>query len=416
VPAPVEGDSIMSLEVLPAQRLAQLQAIYDGAPVGLCLLDRNLRYVSLNRRLAQMNGVPLAAHLGKTVAEVIPHVFPLVEPFIRRAMHGEPVIGVEVQKPPAADGSEGHTLLLTYQPVRDEAGEILGVSVALMDVTGSKRTERALRESETHYRHMMQLNPHVPWVLDKNGEVTEASTRWELFTGQSIEEALGNGWQKMLHPDDLEPTREAIRISLNTGAPIDVEYRVRRPGADWTWMRSRGSPRFGPTGKVVRIYGVVVEVEGQKQVSEELRNSQAELRTAVDAVPMGMIFADAQDCSIYLVNPAAERIFRGAIFPGQKLVDYSRLSFVHHEDGRALPADEFPLARTMLRGETVAARRVRFRDFDGAPTDLEISSKPIYANDGAFIGGLMLIRELAAQDQTVASAFPVVADAAVPLG
>ena len=187
LPAAMEGDSIMSLEALPAQRLAQLQAIYDGAPVGLCMLDRNLRYVSLNRRLAQMNGVPLAAHLGKSVAEIIPHIFASVEPYIRRALQGEPVFGVEVQKPPAVDGGEAQTLLLSYQPARDEAGEILGVSVAIMDITGSKRTELALRESENHYRHMMQLNPHVPWVLDRNGEVTEASARWESFTGQPLE-------------------------------------------------------------------------------------------------------------------------------------------------------------------------------------------------------------------------------------
>jgi PAS domain S-box-containing protein len=341
--------------------------------------------------------VPLAAHLGKTVAEVVPQVFPRVEHYIRSALQGQPVSGVEVHKPPTSDGSEGQTLLLSYQPVRDEAEEIIGVSVAIMDITGSKQAERALRETENHYRHMMQLNPHVPWVLDNNGEVTEASPRWESFTGQPLEEALGNGWLKMLHPDDLEPTREAIQISLRTGAPIDIEYRVRRPDADWTRMRSRGSPRLGPTGKVVCIYGVVEVVEGQKQISEELRNCQAELRAAVDAVPMGMIFADAQDCSIYMINPVAEHVFRGAIFSGQKLMDYSKLSFIR-ADGSALSPDEFPLVRTMLRNETIAARRVLFDGPDGTQLDLEISSKPIYSNDGSFIGGLMLVREFAADD------------------
>ncbi len=410
VPGPMDGDSFVSLDVLPAQRLAQLQAIYDGAPVGLCMLDRNMRYVSLNRRLSQMNGVALSAHLGKTVAEVIPRIFPMVEPYIRRALQGESITGVEVQKPHAADGSESQTLLLSYQPARDEAGEILGVSVAIMDVTSSKRTERALRESENHYRHMMQLNPHVPWVLDSNGEVTEASPRWESFTGQTVEEALGNGWLKALHPDDVEPTLEAIRISLKTGQPIDVEYRVRRPGGEWNWMRSRGSPRFGPTGRVVCIYGVVEGVHEQKQMTEELQNSHAELRTALSAVPVGMVLADAQDCSIYMVNPEADRIFRGAIYPGQKLTDYSKMNFFW-ADGHMLQAEDFPLSRTMLRGETVDARHVRYNDSDGMQMDLEISSKPIYADDGALIGGLMMIRELIAPDQAMAFVRSARADA-----
>jgi PAS domain S-box-containing protein len=398
ISAPMDGDSITSLEALPAQRLAQLQAIYDGVPVGLCLLDRNMRYVSLNRRLSQMNGVPLAAHLGKTVAEVIPRVFPLVEPYIRRAMQGEPVAGVEVQKPPLADGSHGETLLLSYQPARDEAGEILGVSVAIMDISDARKTERALRESENHYRHMMQLSPHVPWVLDSNGRVTEASSRWEAFTGQPMDEAMGDGWQKMLHPDDVKPTQEAIRASLSSGAPIDIEYRVRRPGGEWLWMRSRGSPRFGPTGKVICIYGVVEEVHGQKQTTEELQNSQAELRAAVNAVPIGMALADAQDCSIYMVNPEADRIFHGAIYPGQKLVEYTKVRFAR-ADGRTLQPEEFPLSRTMLRGETVSARHVLYDGRNGSPANLEVSTRPIYSDDGSFIGGLMLVRELVTEGQ-----------------
>jgi len=396
-PAPIDGGSIFSHDLLPSQRLAQLQAIYDGVPVGLCLLDRNMRYVSLNKRLSQLNGIPAAAHLGRTVEEVIPHVFPLVEPFIRRALQGEPVSGVEIQKPTSPDGTEGQTLLLSYQPARDEAGEILGVSVAIMDITCNKKTEYALRESENHYRHMMQLNPHVPWVLDSNGKVTEASSRWETFTGQTIEEALGDGWQRMLHPDDVVPTQEAIRVSLSTGEPIDVEYRVRRPGGEWKWMRSRGAPRFGPTGKVMCIYGIVEEVDGHKQVTEELQNCQAELRAAVNAVPVGMVLADAQDCSIYMVNPEAERIFRGAVFPGQRLVEYSRLSLTR-KGGNGLLPDEFPLSRTMLRGEPLGPKRMVYVRSDGTSTGLELSSKPIYSDDGTLIGGLMMVRELSSED------------------
>jgi PAS domain S-box-containing protein len=393
---PVDGGSIMSGDLLPSQRLAQLQAIYDGVPAGLCLLDRNLRYVSLNRQLAQLNGVPAAAHLGRTVAEVIPHVFPLVEPHIRRALQGQPVSGVEIEKPPPPGGGQAQTLMVSYQPARDEAGEILGVSVAIMDVTGARQAERALRESENHYRHMMQLSPHVPWVLDSAGEVTEASPRWESFTGQPLEEALGNGWLRMLHPDDAEPTREAIRVSLRTGDPIDIEYRVQRPGKGWKWMRSRGAPRFGPTGKVVCIYGVVEEVDVQKQVAEELQNCQAELRAAVNAAPIGMVLAGAQDCTIYMVNPEAERIFRGAVFAGQKLTEYSRLG-LSRIDERELPSDELPLSRTMLRGEPLGPRRMRYIYPDGTQAQLELSSKPIYSDDGTMIGGLMMVRDLSSQ-------------------
>jgi len=391
VPVPLDEDSVVTHETMPAQRLAQLQAIYDGAPVGLCFLDPRMRYVSLNKRLSQLNGVPLTAHLGKTVAEVIPRAFPLVEPFIRRALQGEPISGVEVQRPPDQDGGAWKTLMVSYQPVRDEAGEVLGVSVAIMDITRRKRMEEALRESENHYRHMIQLSPHIPWVLDARGEVIEASSRWESLTGQKMDKALGSGWLTMLHPDDVQPTLEAIRECLTTQLPIDIEYRVRRPDGAWIWMRSRGAPRFAPTGEIVRIYGVVEEVHGHKQLTEELENCQAELRAAINAVPVGLVLADANDGAVVMVNPRATEILKGAIFTGQKLTEYTRLP-VSHLDGTPLKPEEYALSRAVLRGETVERLEVIFKPADASPVQLLVSSRPIHAHDGRLIGGLLMIR------------------------
>jgi PAS domain S-box-containing protein len=255
------GDGPVSLEGPPLHRLAQLQAIYDGAPVGLCFIDRSMHYVSINRKLAEFNRVPVLAHLGRSPAEVIPQVFPQVEGYLRRALQGEAVEGVEIHRPPAQSGGEPQTLLGSYQPVRDEAGEVIGVSVAVMDVTERERMERILRDAEDHHRSLVQLSPHVPYVLNSKGEVIEASSRWETITGQPLEEALGNGWMKVLHPEDVPPTVEAHHISLTTGGPVDVRYRVRNGRGGWTWMRSRGVPRLSDSGQVMAVYGVVEEIE-----------------------------------------------------------------------------------------------------------------------------------------------------------
>ena len=391
VTAPAGEAAAGSLEALPAQRLAQLQAIYDGAPVGLCFLDRKLRYVSLNKRLAQLNRVPASAHLGKTVGEVIPHFFPRIEPFLRRALQGEPMSGVELHRT-LPDGSEV-SLLASYQPARDEAGEVLGVSVAVMDVTRAKRTEKALQEAENHYRHMLQLSPHVPWVLNNRGEVTEAGfSRWEEFTGQPLEEALGNGWQRMLHPDDVAPTREAIRRTLETGEPIDIRYRVRRPGREWIWMRSRGSPRFGPSGEIVSIYGIGEPDDG-KQMPEELERCHLALQAALKAAPIGIILADAMDGAVIVVNPKAHEIFRGRVFPGQKLVEYEQLK-LFNLDGTPIPSKEFSLIRSILRGETIEVRELLFERPNGTRAHLVVSSRPIDAVDGERIGAMALVQEL----------------------
>jgi EAL domain-containing protein (putative c-di-GMP-specific phosphodiesterase class I) len=127
--------AVSGLDALPALRLAQLQAIYDGAPVGLCFLDKNLRYVSLNQRLAEMNGASVAAHAGRTVKEMIPGLFPIVEPYLRRALNGEAIPKVEIPRPASKPGEADRTILLSYQPVLDEARDVIGISVAVVDVT-----------------------------------------------------------------------------------------------------------------------------------------------------------------------------------------------------------------------------------------------------------------------------------------
>jgi PAS domain-containing protein len=151
------GGVVSSLEALPSDRLAQLQAIYDGAPVGLCFLDKNLRFVSLNRRLANLNDAPVAAHLGRTAQQMIPSLFPRIEPFLRRALRGEAIPEVEISRPANEPGIPDFTGVCSYQPAFDEAGEVIGVSVAVMDITEQRRAERALFNHKDHVQTLVEL-------------------------------------------------------------------------------------------------------------------------------------------------------------------------------------------------------------------------------------------------------------------
>jgi EAL domain-containing protein (putative c-di-GMP-specific phosphodiesterase class I) len=130
-----ENRTISGLEALPEQRLAQLQAIYDGAPVGLSFVDRNLRYVSLNQRLADWHGAPVSAHIGRTVREMIPELFPKIEPFLLRALKGEAFADVKIHRPSGKPGDPGRTVHVSYQPAFDESQEVVGVSIAIFEMS-----------------------------------------------------------------------------------------------------------------------------------------------------------------------------------------------------------------------------------------------------------------------------------------
>jgi PAS domain S-box-containing protein len=277
----------LHLEAAPTQRLAQLQAIYEGAPVGLCFIDRDFRYVSQNKRLSEMSSAPLGPRLGKKVGDVAPLVFLQMEPYLKRALAGEAISDLEIltHKPGAPE--EINTILVSLQPARDEADEVVGISIAAVDITDRKRTERALRESEDHYRHTVELSPHVPWIADPDGRILGAGPRWEALTGLKVSETLGYGWRHAVHPDDLRPTEEKWGESLRTGDPVDVEFRIGPGNGTWRWMRSRAAARRGENGEIVRWYGMVEDIEDRKRAEETLRESEKRLDSLLKAKPAG---------------------------------------------------------------------------------------------------------------------------------
>jgi PAS domain S-box-containing protein len=269
--APGDGWAVSSLEALPTHRLAQLQAIYDGAPVGLCFLDRNLRYVSLNKKLADMNGAPVAAHLGRKVEEMFPEWFPEYEPYLLRALNGESIADVEVIRRSTKPGEADHTALASYEPAWDEADEVIGVSVAVMDITQRKEAQKALsehRDSDAHQQYTTDFNPPVPWVMDAEGNSVQVSSLWVPATKLSGTKMRNLGWLEALHGDDLAPVMKTMREALRTGKPIDIQYRVKDIDGEWKWMRSRGSPRFGVSGEIVRWYGTVEDIDQPTQQME----------------------------------------------------------------------------------------------------------------------------------------------------
>ena len=124
------------------ERLAHLRTIYASAPVGLCFVDRELHYVSINNALAEMNGRSPEFFIGKTVREAVPELADSIETHYRRVIDtGQPVIDEEVQV-----GNPSHPLdhrigLCSYYPVHTETGQLLGVNVAVRDITRRKQAE-----------------------------------------------------------------------------------------------------------------------------------------------------------------------------------------------------------------------------------------------------------------------------------
>jgi formate hydrogenlyase transcriptional activator len=128
-------------------RFEELQTLYRTLPIGIGLVDRNLRFVRVNTQLAEYAGVPREEMLGRKTREIVPEIAPKTEPIYRRVLEtGEPILDVEVTGPTQANpGSERHWLA-SYSPLLNEDAEIQGISLLVRDITQRKQAELRLEE------------------------------------------------------------------------------------------------------------------------------------------------------------------------------------------------------------------------------------------------------------------------------
>jgi PAS domain S-box-containing protein len=137
------------------EQLNQLEALYYSAPIGLALLDRELRFQRVNMVLAEFNGTPVAEHLGKVVWEIVPDLRASAEPLIQKVIDtGEPIVGIELTGETPAQPGVRRDWLEKFYPVKGPDGTVTGVGVIVEDVTERKRLERtqAILSAELQHR------------------------------------------------------------------------------------------------------------------------------------------------------------------------------------------------------------------------------------------------------------------------
>jgi PAS domain S-box-containing protein len=249
------------LEVSPALRLAHLMAIYDSAPVGLCFLDKDLRFVSINERYVEM-APSMEPRLGRTIDEVQPLIFAKIGSYLRRAQTGERSYNVEVLNPIFPN----RTMLVFCEPVRDEANEIVGVCVSLRDITEYKQLEEDLLEHKEHYQLPIELCSTYPFTTDLQGNVNWARARGP--NGLRMEEVRGMGWLKVVHPEDVPRVEESWGLNIRAGAQYELEFRMSSVDGTWRWMRARTSPRRGENGEILGWYGLLEDIDDRRRAGK----------------------------------------------------------------------------------------------------------------------------------------------------
>ncbi|HSD58823.1 MAG TPA: PAS domain S-box protein, partial [Methanotrichaceae archaeon] len=135
-------------EELARWRLMEIEEIYRNAPAGLCVLDTEMRHVRVNERLAEINGIPAADHIGRTVRELLPDIADAAEEIFRKVREsGKAVLGIEIcGKTPAQPGVE-RFWQTSWLPLKDLHGKVAGINIVVEEITERKHIAEALQRS-----------------------------------------------------------------------------------------------------------------------------------------------------------------------------------------------------------------------------------------------------------------------------
>ena len=165
-------------------------------------------------------------------------------------------------------------------------------SAFIRDITESKLAEQKLRASELNLRQMTETIPEMLWSATPEGAIDYCNARVLDYSGFSVEELMGNGWMKLLHPDDGDQAVREWMSCVATGAAYRVEVRIFR-AADrmYRWCVMSALPLRDQPGRILKWYGTIVDMHDWKRAQEELRNMQAELAHVTRVMTMGELTA-----------------------------------------------------------------------------------------------------------------------------
>lgn len=286
-----------------AGRLHDLPQFYMNAPVGLCLLDRELRYVHINKMLADINGLPVADHIGRTVREVIPEIADVIEPIYQKIIETrEPQTGIRVVGKTQRDTNGDHHYLVSYIPYLTEQGEIQGFSSVVQDITEQAAAEessaRARQELHDVLNSVELLNAIVEgttdaiYVKNTKGKHLLANSSCAEVMGKTHGEILGKDDMELFPPHIAEKLMEADRCIMAEGEPKLVEEVVTPAGSNTPrTFQSMKAPLKNSEGEVIGMFGISRDVTDHRLADEQVRQLTADLQHASRLSMMGEMAA-----------------------------------------------------------------------------------------------------------------------------
>ena len=349
------------------------RTLFEQAPVGVFLYDRNLRITECNPRFVALLQGSYDKLIGLDLHRLRDQS---VLPAIEKVLEGEPssyeggytstVSGVRIN------------ISMRLSPLRDALGEVVGGMGVVEDNSERVRAMAALRSSEQRLLLHVKHSPLGVVGWNEKAEIVEWNDAARRIFGFTAEEALGRTLDLIVPPDAISQVSQlGTRLAHRTGGERSTNANRTKDGrtilCDWY-----NTPLIDPDGQIIGIASLVEDITDRKSAEDALKNSEARFRALIERAPDAIAVSRAGK---YLyANPALARLLD--YDSPADLIGHEVTDIVHPDDrplllerirlresGETQPAHEYRLLRR--DGDVVTAEVLSMMvDYDGAPAQL----------------------------------------------
>ena len=269
----VNINEIKQVQEALQRRTEELEKLYNTNPVGLVLHDEELQFVRVNEAMAEINGLPANAHIGKKLREVLPDLANRVEPILHQVLTtGKPIRNLEISGFTPSQPNVQRHWIASYYPVNQLDGG-KAVSAVVVEVTELKQAQMALLQSEERLRALMNSSQTILFSCQPTGDyrATFISDNVELILGYSPEAFLDEAgfWYDYIHPED----RERVLLGLNRlefDNIYSLEYRLRSAEGGYRWFFAQLRLIRDQDNKGLECVGYLVDISDRKAAEKIL--------------------------------------------------------------------------------------------------------------------------------------------------
>jgi PAS domain S-box-containing protein len=367
---------------------ARLAALVMSSPDAIVCYDaEDGRITTWNPGAARLFGYSEAEAVGAEFRLLLPD---RGEAIYHRVLAGEAMTIETVRR--RKDGSLVD-VSLTAAPVRTSDGRTIGVSGIFRDISARKRAEAALAESEARLSFVLASSPDNIFIQDRELRYVwvskgAASLRREDYIGRT-------DFDLAERPGEAARLASIKRRVMTQGRGEAAEVFVTLGGVERLFEASY-EPWRDASGQVIGVIGYVRDITERRRADQALAESEGRLRAILEQMPVGVAVVGAPSGAPLFHNSQAVAILGHGVIPADDYRGYAAYGGVR-DDGTPYRAEDYPIARALLQGETVDREPLRYRRPDGRTVDLEVSAAPIRDTRGTIVVAVSTFEDVSAR-------------------